>query len=202
MSSSDPDRVDDAASAPFVPSGWLIERAISAWQQFRAELLVDEELVEDENVIADALKSPPPPANASVDGERDLKHQVLALVGQLIDACVWADRRGVEARVLAAEFTERARRYEARVERFRELIDQMMAAVEVRKVAGRFARASIVAAPSGSRITDETKIPDEYWKIERTLRRADLLADLKVGVVVEGAELSNGGETLRIARLK
>jgi hypothetical protein len=49
---------------------------------------------------------------------------------------------------------------------------------------------------------DEQLIPDEYFKVERTLRRSEVLSDLKVGVVVEGAQLSNGGESLRIARLK
>jgi hypothetical protein len=102
----------------------------------------------------------------------------------------------------ADEFTARRKRYEARVERFRRLIEQLMAAIEVRKQAGRFARASIAAAPPSVLVTDEQLIPEEYFKVERTLRRADLLSDLKVGVVVEGAQLSNGGETLRIGRLK
>lgn len=204
MSNDDATRVDDdAAVTPVVPSGWQLERAISAWQQFRSELISDEELVEDENTIAVALKSsPPPPANAKVDGEADPKAEVLALLGQLIDACVWADRRGEEAREMAAAFTERARRYEARVKRFYVLIDQLMAAIEVTRHAGKLARALIARAPPSTLVTDEGQIPDEYFKVERTLRRSDVLADLKQGVVIPGAVLSNGGSTLQLRRLR
>lgn len=187
--SSDPIRVDDAESPPLVPSAWTIERVISAWQQFRAELLGDEELVEDENVIARALHA----SDLATPSE---------LVSSLIDAAIWADRRRDEARVLAAEFTERARRYEARVERFRDLINGILTATETRNAVGRLARASIVRAPPSVLVTDEQRIPDEYFKVERTLRKSDVLADLKVGVVIDGAVLSNGGETLRLARLK
>lgn len=155
----------------------------------RAELLTDEELVTDESVIARAM-------HASDTATPD------ELLSSLIDAVMWAERRAQEARVLAAEFTDRARRYEARDEKFRALIDGIMLATKVRKAAGTLARASIVRAPPSVLVTDEGLIPAEYFKIERTLRRSDLLSDLKVGVVVDGAVLSNGGETLRIARLK
>ena len=186
---SDPNRVEDAASAPFVPSGWLLERAISTWQRLRAGLLDDEELVVDESVIAVALR------DADAKDPRDL-------LAALIDATVWAGRRAEEAKTIADEFTARRKRYEERVEAFRVLINELMAAIPVTKHAGRFARAAIVRSPASARITDEGKIPEEYFKIERTLRKADLLADLKVGLVIEGAELSNGGEALRIERLK
>jgi Siphovirus Gp157 len=188
--SSDLDRVgDDAASAPPVPSAYQLEHAISVWQQLRAELVADEELVEDENTIAVALRA------ADAKDPRDL-------CAKLVDACVWADRRAEEAKAIADEFTARRKRYEARVERFRDLIERLMAAIPVRKQAGRFARASIVAAPQSLLVTDEQLIPDEYFKVERTLRRSEVLSDLKVGVVVDGAQISNGGETLRIARVK
>ena len=189
MSSVPDDRVDDAASAPLVPSGWQLERAISAWQQLRAELVDDEELFADEAVIATTLHE------AGVDDARDL-------LSMLIDATVWADRRADEAKAIADEFTARRKRYEANSEKFRDLIQQFMAAMPTRKHAGRFARASIAAAPPSVLVTDEQLIPNEYFKVERTLRRSDVLSDLKVGVVIDGAQLSNGGETLRIARLK
>lgn len=187
--SSDPDRADSAVTPPLVPSGWMLERSISAWHQLRAEIANDDELVEDESVIAVAL------LKADAKDPRDL-------LAALIDADVWSQRRAEEARVLAAEMTERARRYEARDEKLRELIREVMIAIDVRKAAGRYARASIVRASPSVLVTDEQLIPDEYFKVERTLRKSDVLADLKVGVVIDGAVLSNGGETLRLARLK
>jgi hypothetical protein len=188
--SSDLDRVsDDAASPPTVPSGWRLERAISAWQQFHAELVEDEDFVEDEAAIAARLRE------AGADDPRDL-------LSALIDAVVLAGGEAEQAKAIAERFTARRRRFETRVEKFRMMIDELMAAIPLRKHAGVLARASIVAAPTSLLVTDEQLIPDEYFKVERTLRRADLLSDLKVGVVVDGAQTSNGGETLRIAKVK
>lgn len=187
--SSDPDRVDDAAPVQSVPSGWRLERAISAWQQFHAELVEDEDFVADEAAIAARL------AEVHADDPRDL------LAG-LIDAVVLADVEVETAKLIAERFTARRRRFEARIEKFRALIGELMAAIPVRKHSGVLARASIVAAPPSVLVTDEQLIPGEYFKVERTLRRSDLLSDLKVGVVVDGAQLSNGGEALRIARVK
>jgi hypothetical protein len=189
MSEPTADRIEDAISPPVVPSAWTIERAVSVWQQMLADLTTDEDLILDENVIAAALL------------KADAKDPRAGLAA-LIDASVWAQRRAEEARTLAAEQTERARRYERHDQRFRDLINGIMAATELRKAAGRWARAAIVRAPPSVLVTDEQLIPSEYIKIERSVRKLDLLADLKVGVVVDGAVLSNGGETLRIARLK
>jgi Siphovirus Gp157 len=187
---SDPDdRVDDAASAPLVPSGWRLERAISAWQQLHAELAEDEDFVADETMIATRLRE------AHADDPRDL-------LAATIDAVVLADIEAEAARAIAERFTARRKRFEALVEKFRNMIGELMAAIPVTKHAGVLARASIVAAPTSLLVLDEQLIPDEYFKIERTLRRADLLSDLKVGVVVDGAQTSNGGETLRIAKVK
>jgi hypothetical protein len=188
--SSDLDHVgDDAASVPLVPSGWRLERAISAWQQFHAELVEDADFVEDEAAIAARLRE------VHADDPRDL-------LSALIDAVVLTDLEAEQAKTIADRFTARRRRFETRVEKFRAMIGELMAAIPVTKHAGVLARASIVAAPSSVLVLDEGKIPDEYFKIERTLRRSEVLSDLKVGVVVEGAQLSNGGETLRIARLR
>jgi lysozyme family protein len=172
-----------------VPSGYELERAVSAWQQLREHLISDEELVHDEGVIASAL------AAAQVDDPRDL-------LARMIDAVVWTERRAEEAKAIADEFTERRRRYESRAVNMREIVHTLMDAIPVDKYQAKLARASIVDGAASARITDETKIPDEYFKTERTLRKSDVLADLRVGVVIEGAELSNGGPTLRIARVR
>jgi hypothetical protein len=188
--SSDLDRVsDDAASAPVVPSGWRLERAISTWQQLHAELAEDEDFIADETAIATRL------SEARADDPRDL-------LSVLIDAVVLADQEAESAKAIAERFTARRRRFEALVDRFRNMIGELMAAIPVTKHAGVLARASIVAAPPSVLVTDEQSIPNEYFKVERTLRRSEVLSDLKVGVVVDGAQLSNGGETLRIARVK
>jgi hypothetical protein len=187
---SDPDdRVDDAAPAQIVPSGWRLERAISTWQQLHAELAEDEDFIADETMIATRLRE------ANADDPRDL-------LAATIDAVVLADIEAQSAKAVAERFTARRHRFEALVERLRNMIGELMAAIPVTKHAGVLARASIVAAPPSVLVTDEQLIPDEYFKVERTLRRSEVLSDLKVGVVIDGAQLSNGGETLRIARVK
>jgi Siphovirus Gp157 len=172
-----------------VPSGWRLERAISTWQQLHAELAEDEDFIADETAIATRLRE------AHADDPRDL-------LSALIDAVVLADVEVESAKAIAERFTARRQRFEARIERFRNMIGELMAAIPLTKHAGVLARASIVRAPQSLLVTDEQLIPSEYFKVERTLRRSEVLSDLKVGVVVDGAQISNGGETLRIAKLK
>lgn len=174
---------------PRVPSGYELERAVSAWQQLREHLINDEELVQDEGVIASAL------AVAGADDPRDL-------LARMINAVVWTERRAEEAKTLADEMTNRKRRYEARANVMREIIHSLMEAIRVEKYQAKLARASFADGPMSVLVTDEGKIPDEYFKVERTLRKSDVLADLKVGVVIDGAQLSNGGSVLKIARVR
>lgn len=188
--SSDPDRVDDAAVAPSVPSAWLLERAISEWQQLRASMLSDEELIEDENAIAFALKQ------ADAADPRDL------LAG-VIDACVWAERRAVEAKLLKGEYTDRQHRYEQRVEMLRVLIERIMRAIPVEKFPAKLARAAIVDAPQSLLVTDEAAIPEEWWKVERSLRRLDLRQHMReTGEIVPGTEWSSGGTILKLTKVR
>jgi hypothetical protein len=188
--SSDPDRVDDAAAAPSVPSAWLLERAISAWQQLRASMLSDEELIMDENAIAFALKQ------ADAADPRDL-------LAAVIDACVWAERHAVEAKLLKNEYADRQHRYEQRLEMMRVLIEQIMRAIPVEKFPAKLARAAIVDAPQSLLVIDEGLIADEWFKVERTLRRGDLRDHLKeTGEIMAGATLSNGGTALRLTKVK
>lgn len=183
-------RVDDATISPTVPSGWTLERAMSAWQQMRAELATDEELLHDENAIAVSLLA----SDASDPRE---------LLPRLIDGCAWADRRADEARAIAKEFTARRERYEARVERLRLIIDQVMAGIPVRRAAGKLATAAIVAAPPSLLTTDEQLIPDEWFRVERVLRKLELKRHIQeTGEIIPGVLVSNGGETLRLTKVK
>jgi hypothetical protein len=50
-------------------------------------------------------------------------------------------------------------------------------------------------------ITDETSIPTHYWKPQDPkLDKAKLASDMRAGQRIEGATLSNGGETVAIKR--
>lgn len=45
-------------------------------------------------------------------------------------------------------------------------------------------------------ISDESKIPDKYWKIERTIKKAEINKAIKDGDTIEGVTFDNGGYAL------
>lgn len=52
-------------------------------------------------------------------------------------------------------------------------------------------------------ITDESKIPEKFWKVTKSIKKAELNQAVKDGEVIEGVTLDNGGYTLtRKANLK
>lgn len=52
-------------------------------------------------------------------------------------------------------------------------------------------------------VTDESKIPDKFWKVTKSIKKAELNQAVKDGEVIEGVTLDNGGYTLtRKANLK
>lgn len=51
-------------------------------------------------------------------------------------------------------------------------------------------------------VTDETKIPEEFWKIERKLDKAKLNKSVKEGNCFEGVIMDNGGYTVSLKAIK
>jgi len=52
-------------------------------------------------------------------------------------------------------------------------------------------------------VSDESKIPEKYWKIEKSIKKAEINQAIKNGEVIEGVTWDNGGYTLtRKANLK
>lgn len=45
-------------------------------------------------------------------------------------------------------------------------------------------------------ISDESKIPEKYWKIERTIKKAEINKAIKDGDAIEGVTFDNGGYAL------
>lgn len=184
------DETEHAAVAPREPSAFRLEQAVSAFQQLRASLADDPDLAADEDVIATAL------ASAGVDDPR-------VLLSRLIDGAVWAERREDEARSLENEYHARRLRYAERKERLRLIVEQMMQAIETTRHAARLATARIAEAPQSLIVTDEKAIPDEWWKVERSLRKRELGQHIKeTGELVPGAILSNGGTVLKLSKVK
>lgn len=45
-------------------------------------------------------------------------------------------------------------------------------------------------------ISDESKIPDKFWKIEKSIKKAEINQAIKDGDVIEGVTYDNGGYAL------
>jgi hypothetical protein len=179
--------MSDDGGAPRVPSGYQLERAMSAWQQLRDEYATDPDLLEDEQVVAETLS------------KADATHPAF-LLDRTIDALVWIERREAEADELRREIIARRDRYRERAARVRALIEQLMSGLEMTRREAKLATASVRDGQASLVVTDEQLIPDEYFKVERTLMRTPLRDDLEQGVVVPGAVMSNPAPVLAIKR--
>jgi type I site-specific restriction endonuclease len=179
--------MSDDGGAPRVPSGYQLERAMSAWEQLRQLYASDPELIEDEQVLSATL--------AEADAA-----QAPILLDRTIDALVWIERREAEADELRKEIVARRDRYRERAAQVRALIEQLMSGLEMTKREAKLATASVRDGQPSLVVTDEELIPAEYFKVERTLMRQPLKEDLEQGVVVPGAVMSNPAPVLAIKR--
>lgn len=98
------------------------------------------------------------------------------------------------------DMVERKGRFIRREETARRVIGDLLRQANVRKVELPECTLSLGHTPPSVRIVDETKLPDAFVRIKREPDKAAIKEALKKGEAVEGAELSNGGESLTIRR--
>lgn len=171
------------------PSGYAIERSVSAWQQVREALLADPDLVLDELVITAALVA------------ADITNPDV-LLERLIDAAVWCDRRADEAEELRKNMIARRDRYRARLETMRATILNLMSALEKSSHRAKLGLAVMSMSRPGVLVTDADKLAPEYVRVTVTREpdKTAIRADLDQGVVVEGAVMSNAVPVLTIRK--
>jgi hypothetical protein len=103
------------------------------------------------------------------------------------------------AAAMEKDIGERKSRFKARKERLRGIAFAAMDALSIKKLELPDMTVSIEAGRKALQITEESKIPDEYWRTpDKVLDRTALTEDLKLGVIVEGAVLDNGLPHLKI----
>jgi len=180
--------MSDSATAPRLPSAVALERAVSAFQQLRDIYGLDPTLEEDESEI-----------RAQLDAA-DITHPEI-LLARLIDAAVWADRREIEADDIRREITARRDRYRARQQNIRDIIAQLLDALEIKSHRARYGAASLALGPVSVLLTDADLVPDEYVRIERHIQLTPIRAAIEAGAEVPGAVLSNPAPVLRIRKL-
>jgi Siphovirus Gp157 len=176
-------------SAPRVPSAWQLEMAVSAWQQLRAAYANDPTLADDESVIAAAL------------ADEQITHPEV-LLERAIDALVWIERREIEADLLRRDMTARRDRYRERGAVVKNVILDLMAALEKRTHRTRLANAVVAMTNPAVVILDADLLPDAYVRVE-TARIPDKLAireAIAVGEVVPGASMSNAAPALQLRK--
>jgi len=167
------------------PSAWAMEQAMSALMSGRAALMAnDPDLAADEAVLSDALQ----PETTDVYA---LLHRVL--------------RAAEDARALADSADERLKVLTARRDRFRRRSDTLrgtaFAAMDVlglSKLELPDMTASIVRGKPAAIITDETALPDEYWRTTRAVNKAAINDAIKQGVVIPGVEMTNAIPSLQV----
>ena len=172
---------------PRGPGPDTVMRSIAAWERAHSRLATDAELATDENAIRDAIGSDPQAVHPD------------ELIRRAMRALAFAQLRAGEAAALIASATARKRRYLGRAQALRTLIFDLMDVLGHPKFITVHGTISLKRTGNPSvLVTDEGLIPEGYFHVERTLDKQLLLADLKVGVVVEGAVLSNAAPTIVI----
>jgi len=98
----------------------------------------------------------------------------------------------------AARLSEKAKTASNGADRLRFVLHQLMAARNMKKIETPRFTVSRTAPRPLVVITDETAIPDTFWRIQRSVDKVALMSALKSGQNVQGATLGEGQEGLAI----
>jgi Siphovirus Gp157 len=177
----------DSMADPHKPGPVTIERCVSAYQRLQHALAADDELAADEAPLAAMYAADP---NILSPDE---------LLRRFVAAIAFAEARAAEAKAFATGMAQRGQRYASRAAAMRTELLEVMLALERSSFSGSpFGTASVRKGLASPVVLDEDRIPDEYFVTRRALDRRHLSDDLKQGVVIEGAALSNPMPVLAI----
>lgn len=141
-------------------------------------------LADDEEATADAI-----------EGETDLREAIRGGLVRLAEIRAI----GVGMDDLLERLKKRRERYAEQQENLRTAILLAMEIAALTKIETDIGTATRKRTPPAVIVTEEAAIPSTYWKpSDPRLDKKALLAALKEGATVPGAQLSNGGETIQI----
>jgi hypothetical protein len=122
---------------------------------------------------------------------------------RLLRAAIEADVMTESISLRIQDLRDRARRYQHRADENRASLALVMGALELTKFVDTDGTASLRPNRGGAVIiTDEAALTDEYVRVTRSPDKAKIGADLKDGLVVPGATLSQGGPDVLSIRSK
>ena len=162
----------------------LLARSLTEYVYLREQLLAEYRETIDEETLRDTL-----------EGISSLPEALAAVIRSYLDDLMIAAALGMRI----GDMQERLSRIEARVEKKRVTIAQVMERGDIKKLEQPDFTASLRAVPPGLVVGDETLIPQDYWKPQPAkLDRRGLLSALNGGASIAGVSLGNGGTTLSV----
>lgn len=131
----------------------------------------------------------------AVEGETNLMEAIDAALGRIAELETHAKAIKDHVEALRA----RSVRFEHQSDLIRAALVSAVSMAGLRKIERPTATISLRAIAPSLRITQEADIPSDYWVSQAPkLDKRAVVDALKTGIVVPGAELSNGGETISI----
>lgn len=131
----------------------------------------------------------------TVEGLSDL-HEI---VGAIIRSALVDEALAVGLRGRISEMQERAERFTDRASKRRQIARDLMTETDIKKITAPDFTISIRPGSPALVVVDESAIPPDYWEPrDPRLNRASLLAKLKDGAAVAGAQLSNPEPVLSV----
>lgn len=133
----------------------------------------------------------------TIEGETDLRGLIALVMSDIGEDEIIVN--GITA--MLDTLAQRRNRVELRIERRRAAVQRAMEAGELSKLELPSATLSLRKVPPKLEVTDETLIPEQFWKpqapkLDRTAIKDALLS----GTEVPGAMMGNGGQTLAIRK--
>jgi hypothetical protein len=148
------------------------------------ERLLAEDPHLDEQTLADTL-----------EGLTDLNEVIAAIVRAAVTDEALSD--GLRVRI--GEMLERQARLDDRAAKRRQIACEAMAGASIKKITAPDLTISLRAGSPSLVVTDETALPQTYWVPRKPrLDRQSLQTDLKRGITVAGATLSNSEPVLSV----
>lgn len=133
------------------------------------------------------------------------KKELLDAEGDYTDLMEWALVKRNEYlakaegnKALCDTYAARRKSFENRAEGMKEVVGLIIREAGEKKYQGIAGTVSIGQKPQGVIVTDESKIPDQFFKTERVLMKSELNKAIKEGQEIAGTALDNGGEQLCI----
>ena len=165
--------------------------------------MIDPRILENEKRLHIALKERIRADDPDID-ERTLADTVEGLtdfhgmLAEIVRAALKDETEAAVLKVMMGQMADRLARFEARAERRREWVRESMEKINLVTLTMPDFTASVRKAPPHVIIVDEALIPNDYIEMRPHLLKRAIGEALKNNTPVDGAVLSNPGNTLSI----